>query len=260
MGENFRYEIVNESTGLLTIDREKALNTLSLETMEELSSFLKEELPRNEPAVLVITGAGTKAFVAGADIRQMSSMNREEFRNYCELAHGAFNALQELNYPVIAALNGYTLGGGCELALACDIRYASDNVKIGFPETKLGIFPCWGGSQRSTRLLSLGKVKELIFSGDMITAEEALNIGLVDKVISREKLMEEVFKLASTISSNGPLAISYAKKVVNKGSELSLDEALGLELSDGLDCFDSDDRIEGMNAFLEKRKPQFKGE
>ncbi|NIS07396.1 MAG: enoyl-CoA hydratase/isomerase family protein, partial [Candidatus Dadabacteria bacterium] len=172
MSENIIYEQIKPNIGLLTINREKALNTLSLETVTELKEFIHNQLPKEDIRVLIITGSGKKAFVAGADISQMKEMSKDEFANYCDISHSNFNNLQKLKIPIIAAINGYALGGGSELALACDIRIASDNAKLGFPETKLGLFPCWGGSQRALRLLGIGKAKELIFTGEMITAEQ----------------------------------------------------------------------------------------
>ncbi|NIT13728.1 MAG: hypothetical protein GTN99_05665, partial [Candidatus Dadabacteria bacterium] len=234
--------------------------TLSLETVTELKEFIENKLPDEDIRVLIITGAGKKAFVAGADISQMKEMSREQFHNYCAISHSNFNSLQEINIPVIAAINGYALGGGCELAVACDIRIASDNVKIGFPETTLGLFPCWGGSQRALRLLGTGKAKELIFTGGMISAEEALNIGLVNKVVKQDDLMDEVLGIAEKISTNGPLALGYAKEMINRGQDMELTKSLELELEMGVECFDSFDRVEGMTAFLEKRKAKFKGQ
>lgn len=257
MYDNITFEIVKEGIGLLKIEREKAMNILSLETVKELRKFLDEDLPE-EIRVLIITGSGSKAFVAGADINQMRNMDREEFHNYCRISHGNFNRLQDLKIPVIAAINGYALGGGCELAVACDIRIASDKAKIGFPETKLGIFPCWGGSQRASRLVGSGRLKELIFTGEMIDAEEALKIGLVDRVVKQDELIDEVMKIAEKISSNSSLAISYAKESINQGSEMDITSALVMEMEMGVDCFDSEDRVEGMSAFLEKREPVFK--
>lgn len=259
MFKNLKYEEVKKGIGLLTINREKALNVLNLETVTELGEFLENKLPGENIRSLIITGAGSKAFIAGADIKQMKEMDRKEFESYSNISHKNFNTLQKLKIPVIAAINGYALGGGCELAIACDIRIASVNAKIGFPETKLGLFPCWGGSQRGSRLVSIGKLKELIFTGDMISADEALIIGLVDRVVKRDELMDKALELAEKIASNSPLAIGYAKAAINKGSETELSDALDLELDLGLDCFDSADRIEGMGAFLEKRDAEFTG-
>ena len=259
MFEHILYEEIKDRIGLLKINREKALNALNLQTVSELNKFINEQLPGENLRVLIITGSGSKAFVAGADIKQMKEMSKEEFHNYCNVSHDNFNKIQNQKIPVIAAVNGYALGGGCELALACDIRIASDNVKIGFPETKLGLFPCWGGTKRSSMLMGIGKVKELIFTGDMISAEEALKIGLVDKVVKQDELMDEVLSMAEKISNNGPLAIAYAKETINKGQEMNLSGALDLELKMGVECFDSLDRLEGMTAHLEKRTAEFKG-
>ena len=259
MYENLLFESDQNNIGILTINKERSMNTLSLETISELNQFTEKELNTNDLKVLIITGAGNKAFVAGADIRQMREMTRAQFEEYCTLGHNTFNALQDAPFPVIAAINGYALGGGCELAVACDIRIASEKAKIGFPETKLGLFPCWGGSQRVTRLMGIGKAKELIFTGEMINADEALNIGLIDKVVEQEGLIDEVKKIAGQIAGNSPLAVGFAKKVINQGSEMELPEALSFELKNGVDCFDSDDRVEGMSAFLEKRTANFKG-
>lgn len=257
MYQNLSYEVLKKNIGLLIINREKLLNVMNLETVRELNSFISERLPGENIKVLIITGAGSKAFVAGADIKQMREMNRIEFKEYCEISHSNFNKLQDYNNPVIAAINGYALGGGCELALACDIRVASDNAKLGFPEVKLGIFPCWGGSQRSSRIMGPGKVKELIFTGDMIDAVEAEKIGLVDRVVKKENLMTEVLNMAGKIARNSPNAIGYAKEAINNGIEMEIDKALEMEINLGVNCFDSKDRLEGMSAFLEKREPQF---
>lgn len=259
MAENISFEIVKDKIGLLTITREKVLNVMNYDTVKELQKFINEQLPNEDIKVLIVTGQGKKAFVAGADIKQMSEMSLDEFKDYCYISHGNFNKLQNLDIPVIAAVNGYALGGGCELAIACDIRIASEKTKIGFPETKLGLFPCWGGSQRATRLMGIGKVKELIFTGEMISADEALEIGLVDKVIKPDELMDTVFEMAEKMVANSPVAIGYAKEAINKGSEMELKDSLSLELDLGLDCFESEDRLEGMKAFLEKRTANFKG-
>ena len=259
MYEFLLFDTDDKGIGTLTINKERSMNTLSLETLTELNSFTANELVNSGLKALIVTGAGSKAFVAGADIGQMKEMSRDEFENYCRLGHDTFNALQHAPFPVIAAVNGYALGGGCELAVACDMRIASETAKIGFPETKLGLFPCWGGSQRVTRLMGLGRAKELIFTGEMISAENAMQIGLVDKVVPKDELMDEANRIAGLIARNSPLAVSFAKNVINRGSEMELPEALTFELENGLECFDSEDRLEGMTAFLEKRTAEFKG-
>lgn len=259
MYEHLLFETGDNGIATLTINKERTMNTLSLETLTEFNNFTANELVNSGLKALIITGAGRKAFVAGADIAQMKEMSRDDFKHYSKLGHDTFNALQMAPFPVIAAVNGYALGGGCELAVACDMRIASETAKIGFPETKLGLFPCWGGSQRITRLTGLGKAKELIFTGEMISAESALQIGLVDKVVPKDELLDEANRIAGLIASNSPLAVSIAKNVINRGSEMELPEALTFELENGLECFDSGDRLEGMTAFLEKRTAEFKG-
>ena len=255
---NLKFDINTDNIGILTINREKVLNVLSMETMLEFWDFIYDKLPNERINALIITGAGKKAFVAGADIKQMSSMSSEEFSEYCNLAHNVFNTLQSLDIPVVAAINGYALGGGCELSCACDIRIASENAYLGFPEVKLGIFPCWGGTQRASRLIGMGKAKELIFSGEMISALEAYNIGLIEKVVSNDQLMDVVLGLCQTITQNSPSALKYAKRSINQGFEQALPVALRKEIVLGLESFKASDRAEGMNAFLEKRTPNFK--
>ncbi len=259
MYKDILFENKESGVGVLTINKPRSFNVLSQETILELKKFTDDQMPDENLKALIITGSGKKAFVAGADIEQMREMTRDGFTSYCEAAHGIFNALQQAPFPVIAAINGYALGGGCELAVACDIRIASDNAKVGFPETKLGLFPCWGGTQRITRITGIGKAKELIFTGKMITAEEALETGLVDKVVEQEKLLDEALEMAEQIASNSPLAVSFAKEVINNGSDMDIAQGLDYEMKNGLKCFDSEDRVEGMSAFLEKRKANFQG-
>ena len=260
------YEYINfekEPTGvvgILTINRPKALNALNWDTLRDLGNFIENDFPKEELRALIITGSGEKAFVAGADIAQMSEMSSAEFKEYTDYAHKVYGLIESSPCPSIAAINGYALGGGCELALACDIRIASEKAKMGFPEVKLGIFPGWGGSQRITRIMGVGKAKELIFSGEMIGSEEALRIGLVERVVPHEVIMSEARELAESIAKRAPLAVSAAKKAINTGSEMDLEKALELEKTLILSCFDTDDRAEGMEAFLEKREPEFKGE
>ena len=260
MYEDLLFERTESGVGVLTINKPKSMNVLNGDTIGQLKGFVTEKLPAENLKVLVLTGAGSKAFVAGADVRQMSKMTTDEFKDYCALGRGAFDYLEQASFAVIAAINGYALGGGLELALGCDIRIASENARLGFPETKLGLFPCWGGTQRSTRLIGPGKTKKLIFTGEMITASEALSLGLVDKVVEQEELMAEVMKTAEQIAHNSPLAVNYAKKAINRGSETGLSEGLAYEMEVGFQCFDSYDRVEGMSAFVEKRTAEFKGE
>jgi len=257
--ELIHYEKEPGDIGILTISRPKVLNALSWQTLRELREFLENMLPREGLKALIFTGAGDKAFVAGADIAEMNKMTDQEFQDYVDFAHRVYELIENDPSPSIAAINGYALGGGCELALACDIRIASETAKLGFPEVKLGIFPGWGGTQRVTRVLGLGKTKELVFTGDMIDSSEALRIGLVERVVAQDKVMDEARGLALTIARNGPRAVRMAKTAINSGSEMDLQRALLLEKTLVSLCFDSEDRIEGMNAFLEKRKPNFNG-
>ncbi len=257
--EFITYEREPNDIGILTINRPKVLNALSWMTLKELRFFLEDVLPKEGLKALIITGAGDKAFVAGADISEMNQMKDSEFQEYVDFAHKVYHLIENDPSPCIAAINGYALGGGCELALSCDIRIASEKAKLGFPEVKLGIFPGWGGTQRVTRILGLGKTKELVFTGEMIDAQEALRIGLVEKVVPHEKVMEEARNLALIISKRGPRAVRMAKTAINAGSEMDLQKALLLEKTLVSLCFDSEDRLEGMRAFLEKREPSFSG-
>lgn len=258
--EYITYEKKEDGIGVLTINRPKVLNALNFDTLKELGKFIEEVLPEEGLKALIVTGAGDKAFVAGADIAQMNGMSEKEFQHYVDYAHKVYALLEDDPCPSIAAVNGYALGGGSELALACDIRIASEKAKLGFPEVKLGIFPGWGGTQRITRVLGLGKTKELVFTGEMIGAEEALRIGLVEKVVPHEEIMDEALKLAGAIAKRGPLAVRLSKTAINAGSEMDLQKALLLEKTLVSLCFDSNDRVEGMKAFLEKREPEFTGE
>lgn len=232
------------------------LNAINLQTLRELRTFLEDILPRENLKALIVSGAGDKAFVAGADIAELSQMEAGEFQQYIDLAHRVYELIESDPSPCIAAINGYALG---ELALACDIRVASERAKLGFPEVKLGISPGWGGTQRLARILGLGRTKELVFTGDMISAEEALRIGLVERVVPHDKVMEESRKLARTIEKVAPTAVRFAKTAINAGSEMDLKKALLLEKTLVSLCFDTEDRIEGMKAFLERRGPSYKG-
>jgi enoyl-CoA hydratase len=260
MGFEFiSYEREPNNIGILTINRPNVLNALNWDTLGELREFLEDVLPKEELKALIFTGAGDKAFVAGADIAQMNEMKERDFQDYVDYAHRVYELIENEPCPSIAAINGYALGGGCELALACDIRIASEKARLGFPEVKLGIFPGWGGTQRVTRVLGLGKTKELVFTGEMVNAEEALRIGLVERVVPHAEIMNEAKKLAGEIAKRGPIAVRLSKTAINAGSEMDLQKALLLEKTLVSLCFDSQDRVEGMKAFLEKREPSFTG-
>ncbi|WP_028895745.1 enoyl-CoA hydratase-related protein [Syntrophorhabdus aromaticivorans] len=251
---------INNGIAVLKINRPKALNALNSETLIEINDAGRALQKNKDVWVIVVTGEGDKAFIAGADIVEMKDLNAVEGMLFSQRGHDAFATLENMNKPVIAAVNGFALGGGFEVALACDIIYASDKAKIGFPEATLGIFPGFGGTQRAAKLVGLAKAKELIFTGKMIGAAEAYEMGLVNKVVPHEELMKEVMALAEKIKSNGPVAIGLAKECINKSLSLDMDSALMLEAKDFGLCFGTKDQKEGMTAFVEKRKATFKGE
>ncbi|SEF94148.1 enoyl-CoA hydratase [Caloramator fervidus] len=240
--------------GVLTISRPCALNALDFKTLVELDKVLDELEGDESLYVLIITGDGEKSFVAGADISQMKDMNPIQARNFSILGNKVFKKIENLRIPTIAAVNGYALGGGCELALACDIRIACEGAKFGQPEVGLGITPGFGGTQRLTRIVGLAKAKELIFTGEIIDANEALRIGLVNKIVKKEELMEAALKLARKIASNAPIAVMLAKSSINKGYQMDIDTAVMYETEVFSQCFSTEDQKDAMIAFLEKRK------
>jgi enoyl-CoA hydratase len=206
-----------------------------------------------------VTGAGEKAFVAGADIASMRNMSADEAKIFGQKGHAAMDALGSLPFPVIAAVNGFALGGGCELALACDFIYASERAKFGQPEVNLGVIPGFGGTQRLARRVSVGVARELIYTGNIIDAQEALRIGLVNKVLPADQLLAEAKKTAQLIAQKGPLAIRYAKRVIGEGLDNTLGDGNEIEVDTFAACFRTQDQKEGMSAFLEKRAANFKG-
>lgn len=239
---------------VLTINRPKALNALNSETLTELNQVLGEIEANDEIKVLILTGAGEKAFVAGADIAEMVNFSGAEGRAFGMRAADPFFKLQNMRQVTIAAVNGFALGGGCEISMACDIRYASENAIFGQPETGLGIIPGFGGTQRLARLIGMGRAKEMIFACNNIDAAEAYRIGLVNKVVPQEELMPAVKKLASKIARNASYAVSLAKTAINNGYDMDIKNAVELEANlFGLTC-STHDKTEGMTAFLEKRK------
>ncbi|HZK33270.1 MAG TPA: short-chain-enoyl-CoA hydratase [Tissierellaceae bacterium] len=242
---------------MLSINRPNALNALNSDVLKELDSAIDKVIEDEEIYVAILTGEG-KAFVAGADIGEMKDMNSIEARKFAHKGLELFRKIELMEKPMIAAVNGFALGGGCELSMACDIRIASDRAKFGQPEVGLGITPGFGGTQRLSRLIGEGRAKELIFTTDIIKADEAYRIGLVNKVVSGEELMDTALEMAKNIASKAQLAIRYAKDSINKGGEVDLDTAMSIEKNLFGLCFASEDQKEGMAAFLEKRKPNYK--
>ncbi len=254
-------KLTNEgNVATLTIARPDRLNALSPELMAELSDAVAEVARRaKELRCLVITGEG-KAFVAGADIAAMQSMTPGEASDFASRGHQLGSALEALPLPVIAAINGFALGGGCELALACDFAYASEKAKLGQPEVKLGVIPGFGGTQRLLRRVGVAVARELVYSGMMIDAQEALRIGLVNRVFAHDELLPKTYEVARTIAEMGPLAVAAAKRVIREGEMMPLPQANALEVDAFAGCFTSADQKEGMAAFLAKRPAAFKGE
>ncbi|OPC34535.1 enoyl-CoA hydratase-related protein [Elizabethkingia miricola] len=246
-------------TGILTINRPQALNALNADVLKELKVFTDYIKTNKEIRALIITGAGDKAFVAGADIKAMQGMTSEEAERFSVTAQAVFDAIEALPFAVIAAVNGFALGGGCELALACDIILASEKARFGLPEVTLGLLPCFGGTQRLPRAIGLYKAKEMIFSGEFYTAENCKEFGFVNRVIASEDLLDEACKLAGTIASRGPVAVAKAKQSLNTGTEIHIDEGLKQEAYLFGELFNTVDHHEGIGAFIEKRSPDFKG-
>ena len=259
MSEDLVLLHVAEGIAIVTINRPKQLNALNVDLLLRLRETLHECGGRDDVRVVILTGAGEKSFVAGADIAAMSAMTPRQAFAFAELGQSVFNTVEALPKAVIAAVNGFALGGGCELAISCDIILASSRAKFGTPEVNLGVFPGFGGSQRLPRLLGKARAKEVIFTGEMFDAARALAIGLVNRVCPPEELMGEAQNLARTIMAKGPVAVGLAKQSIEAGYDLDLDRALLIERNLFAQCFDTDDQKEGMSAFLEKRPPDFKG-
>jgi enoyl-CoA hydratase len=260
MSEQFvRYE-KDGDIAVVTIDRPKALNALNAEVLAQLKGALQEALKDKAVRGVVLTGSGEKAFVAGADIAHMVNLSPAEGLAFAELGLSVLRFIEEMPIPVAAAVNGFALGGGTELALACDMIYAAPNAKFGQPEVKLGIIPGFGGTQRLSRLLGRNRAKELIFTGDIIDAATAEQYGLVQKVVPLPELLDYAKKKLRDIAARGPLAVRQAKFAINEGVDLPLDSGLAVEKLAFMCLFASQDQKEGMKAFLEKRNPQFKGE
>jgi enoyl-CoA hydratase len=241
----------------ITMNRPEALNALNSETFHELNAAFDEMEKDDKIEVIIVTGEG-KAFVAGADIVEMQNMNGQESRTFSMLGQQVFRRMELMEKVLIGAINGFSLGGGCEFAMACDIRIASEKAKFGQPEVNLGVTPGFAGTQRLPRLVGMAKAKELLFTGDIIKADEAYRIGLVNKVVPSESLMDEARKLAGTILTKGPVSIKMVKACVNRGMQTDIDTAAAFEADAFGLCFASGETKEGMTAFLEKREAKFR--
>ena len=239
---------------MVTINRPKSLNALNSETLAELNTCLAEIEGRTDIKVVILTGSGSKSFVAGADISEMVNATPAEGRAMGLLAREAFGRLENMPQVTIAAVNGFALGGGCEISMACDIRVAAENAKFAQPECGLGILPGFGGTQRLARLVGKGRAKEMIFTCDMIDAQDAYRIGLANHVVPQEELLDYCKAMAGRIMKNAPYAVSLAKQVINSGADMDLDNGLKLEANIFGLSFSTEDKKEGMTAFLEKRK------
>ena len=250
--EFITYEVEGQ-IGIITINRPKALNALNSAVLDELDKTL-DAVDQEAIRCLILTGAGEKSFVAGADIGEMSTLTKAEGEAFGKKGNDVFRKLETFPIPVIAAVNGFALGGGCEISMSCDIRICSENAVFGQPEVGLGITPGFGGTQRLARLVGTGKAKEMIYGARNIKAEEAYRIGLVNNVYPAEELMPAAKKLASTIARNAPIAVRNCKRAINEGLQVDMDQAIVIEEKLFGDCFETHDQKEGMSAFLEKRK------
>jgi enoyl-CoA hydratase len=256
--KNILFE-VEEGIAVITFNRPKALNAMNTETMKELMAAVVDCKNDESIKALILTGAGEKAFVAGADIAEMQNLRPKEALAFMELGHETLRLLETLPKPSIAAVNGFALGGGTEISMACDIRFASETARFGQPEILIGLIPGWGGTQRLSRLVGMGRAKELVMSGEQIDAKRAYEIGLVNRVFPADQLLAETKKFARKLTGMPGFAIKMAKHAINFGYDLSLDNAIRLEMECCAQCFSTDDQKEGMKAFLEKRKPVYTG-
>jgi enoyl-CoA hydratase len=242
---------------VVTVDRQDALNALDVETLTELRDSLRGLADDDGTRVVVLTGAGEKAFVAGADIKYMSGLDVDQAKGWGGLGHEATRLLETMPKPTIAAINGFALGGGCELALACDLRYASSSAKLGQPEINLGIVPGWGGTQRLPRIVGVGAAKELLYTGRNVDAEEALRLGLVNGI--HDPVLERALEVAQVLAGKSAVALRILKRLANRALGAAHDENLDAEMGSFGELFASEDAKEGLAAFVEKREPRFVG-
>src|ERR1700752_3368657 len=256
--ENVLYE-KKGAIAYITLNRPKVLNALNQRTWQDLRAAFEDARDDADVRGVVLTGAGDKAFIAGADISELAQVTAVQAERSSTYGQEVLNLVENLGKPVVAAINGFALGGGCETAMACTIRLATESARFGQPEVKLGVLPGGGGTQRLPRLVGKGRALQLILSGEMITAQEAYRIGLVNEVVSAADLISRAESILKQIFANAPLAVKYSLEAVNKGLETSQDEGLALEASFFGICAGTEDKKEGASAFLEKRAPQFKG-
>jgi enoyl-CoA hydratase/3-hydroxyacyl-CoA dehydrogenase len=263
MSEPRHYESIivkkEEGIGWITLNRPHRLNTLTADMIDEMHSALNEFEADKEIKCIVITGAGDRAFSAGADVTAFTGLTPATAVDAASKGQALFTRFEKIGKPVIASLNGYALGGGLEMASACDFRLAAENAELGQPETKLGLIPGWGGTQRLIRLVGLAKAKELIMLGERISAEEGARIGLVNKVVPKAKLQEETVALAKKLGDGPPIALKLAKETLNFGTQVPLDIGLKMEAEAFGIVLSTKDVMEGVSAFMSKRKPEFKG-
>jgi len=252
--ENFKIEQEKEITTII-LNKPQVRNILDTGILTGLENYLTDLENDGNTKVIILTGSDN--FCAGANIKELMEKHPVEAETFSRLGHKVFNHIENMGKPVIAAVNGYALGGGCELAMACDIRIASENGKFGQPEVDLGLIPGFGGTQRLARLVGIGRAKELIFTGRIIDAKEAQDIGLVNKVVRDEELLERSKEMAFVLAQKSPLILKIAKNLINRNHDIK--KALEMEIMDFSECFASEDHMEGIKAFLEKRKPEFRG-
>ncbi len=249
---------IENQIGILTIDRLKALNTMNPDVLREMDQSVKDFIADENVGVIILTGAGEKAFIAGADIKVMQQLDRKGALDFGKLGQEITMTIEDSPKPVIAAVNGYALGGGCEISLACHIRFASENAKFGQPEVKLGLIPGWGGTQRLPRIVGKGIATELIIGGHMIDAQEAYRIGLVNKVFPLTDLLKESIKFAQVILGNGPNCVAESLHCINESAGHSLIDGLDMEVEAFSQLFETEETTEGLTAFVEKRKAEFR--
>lgn len=260
MTETVQYRLIEDNVALITLDRPEAANAFSHQLLDDLTEVVQHVNQQKDIRATIITASGEKAFCAGADLKERAGMTDDEVVQTVHKIGKTVHAVENIKSPVICAINGVAFGGGLELALACDLRIAADHAKFGLTETSLGIIPGAGGTQRLPRLIGLGKAKEMIYAAKRVEAEEAYTIGLVERVVPSEDMLDKALELAHSIASNAPVALRQAKQAINKGYNVDLETGLQIESMSYQVTIPTEDRLEGLRAFKEKRKPEYKGQ